>query len=75
MLYDGNENYAEPTLTFAPSNFRKLQRLFSSAANCQNGTTQIQGEWKKMLTFYQTIKRRVDALVKQSVEYAQQSGD
>ena len=70
MLHDGNANCIEPTLTFAPSNFRKLQRFFSSAANCQAGTTSIQGEWRKMLSYYNTIRRRVDSLVAQSVQHS-----
>ena len=70
MLYDGNANCIEPVLTFAPSNFRKMQRFFSSAANCQAGTTSIQGEWRKMLSFYNTIRRRVDSLVAQSVQHS-----
>ena len=69
-LYEGNQNSQKPKLHFAPSNFRKLQRFFSFAANTQAGTTSIQGEWKTMLTYYKTIKRRVDALVSMSEEHA-----
>ena len=63
-------NCIEPTLTFAPSNFRKMQRFFSSAANIQAGTTSIQGEWRMMLSYYNTIRRRVDSLVAQSVVHS-----
>ena len=50
LLHDGNPAHAEPAISFAPSNFRKLQRFFSSAANIQEGTTQVQGHWRTFLS-------------------------
>ena len=56
LLHDGNTAHVEPAISFAPSNFRKLQRFFSSGANIQEGTTHVQGQWRQFLSHVWSYK-------------------